>query len=194
MKRIDFHEYYGMKLQQFLFRWVDAAKLKLLKKELADFRDEDIILDLGSGAGNIPVKLNKKTICLDKNIELAKICRRRGLNAIVADIENPLPFMDKSISTVLLIDTIEHIKYPHKLLGEIKRILKEDGKLIVFTPAYDSVLWLLAEQIHHILTRKKSDHITPMTKESLEFLISENFSRYKIQRINFMLGLVAVVS
>jgi ubiquinone/menaquinone biosynthesis C-methylase UbiE len=193
-KRVDFSEYYNSRVQQHLFRWVDAAKIRILRKELACFTEDDVAIDLGSGAGAIPAKLGGGIICVDGNVALAKICKSRGLTTVAADLDKGLPFQDKSVSAAILIDVIEHVKHPDALIKELKRVLKDDGKLMVFTPAYDSIPWLIAEQVHHILTKKKSDHISPMTREALEYLMAENFSKYRVWRINFLLGLVAVVN
>ena len=37
----------------------------------------------------------------------------------------------KSVGTILLIDTLEHVEFPRKALEEMKRILKEDGIIII---------------------------------------------------------------
>jgi len=38
---------------------------------------------------------------------------------------------DESIGTVLCLDTLEHVEYPHKALEEIYRILKKDGIVVI---------------------------------------------------------------
>jgi SAM-dependent methyltransferase len=193
-KRVDFQEYYALGVQRHLFRWVDAAKIGILKKELSALREDEVVIDLGSGAGAIPSKLERNMICVDNNVALAKVCKGKGLTAVTADLDKPLPFQDGQVSAAILIDVIEHVKNPDALIKELKRVLKDDGKLLIFTPAYDSIPWLIAEQVHHALTGKKSDHISPMTRESLEFLLSENFKNYRVWRINFLLGLAAAVN
>jgi len=54
----------------------------------------------------------------------------------IADLNEPLPFPDKSFDTVLLTDVLEHIAEPFRLIGEISRILKPQGKLIMGVPFF----------------------------------------------------------
>ncbi len=195
-KRVDFDDYYASKVGK-VFRWVDFKKIKILGEELKVFNEKDIIVDLGAGSGGISFRIKEKTgrniICVDKNEKLLRICRDKGLSTKQADLDKKLPFDDKSVSCVIMIDVIEHIKNPQDIITEIKRILKTNGKIIVFTPAYDSIPWLIAEQVHHILARtNKSDHISPFTKESLEYLFENNFDTFRIKRVNFLLGLCAI--
>lgn len=194
MKRVNFDNYYKLKLNKFFFRWVDIKKIRILKKELSKYDNIDIILDLGSGTGEIASKLKKNIICIDKNDNLLSLCRKKGLKAKKVDLDKKLPFKDSSISVVIMIDVIEHVRDPSKLLKEINRIVKKGGKIIIFTPSYDSIRWLLAEKIHHLFIRKASDHISPFTKESLTFLLEENFKQFKIKRINFNLTLCAIIT
>jgi SAM-dependent methyltransferase len=37
----------------------------------------------------------------------------------------------ESVGTVLCLDTLEHVEYPHKALEEIQRILKPDGMVVI---------------------------------------------------------------
>jgi len=194
-KRINFYFYYKSKINKYFFRWIDWKKIKTIKQQLSNLDvKKDIILDLGSGSGQIASKLNKNIICIDINKKLLEECRKKNLKTLRHSLDEPLPFENNTISAVLMIDTIEHIQSPNKLIKEIKRSLKPKGKLIIFTPPYDSIRWLLAEKLHHLLIKKESDHITPFTEESLTFLLKNNFENFTIQRINFNLTLCAIVN
>jgi SAM-dependent methyltransferase len=50
------------------------------------------------------------------------------------DLTQPLPFGPARFDTVLLADVLEHIPEPHRLMGEIARILSPAGKAIVLVP------------------------------------------------------------
>lgn len=45
-----------------------------------------------------------------------------------------LPLQDSSVSTILLLDVLEHIKAPHKCLEELYRVLSPGGILIIKIP------------------------------------------------------------
>ena len=52
-------------------------------------------------------------------------------NIDVFAIANNLPFKKESFNITLLTQVIEHLEYPQKVLLEIKRVLKQDGILII---------------------------------------------------------------
>src|SRR3989344_7493141 len=66
--------------------------------------------------------------------ERIKEARKRGRNIVKANIEERLPFKDKTFDYVFCGDTLEHLYRPWKVLGEAKRLLKKDGVLIVAVP------------------------------------------------------------
>lgn len=45
-----------------------------------------------------------------------------------------LPFRDQSIDTILCTEVIEHLKQPWRAVGEMKRVLKPDGHIILSAP------------------------------------------------------------
>ncbi|MFA7344953.1 MAG: class I SAM-dependent methyltransferase [Terrimicrobiaceae bacterium] len=52
------------------------------------------------------------------------------------DLNQPLPFEDQQFDTILLTDVLEHIYRPLGLLSEVSRILRPNGKLLLFVPFY----------------------------------------------------------
>lgn len=52
---------------------------------------------------------------------------------VEADILN-LPFKENYADTVLLTQVLEHVVDPHKALDEVRRVLKEDGILMISVP------------------------------------------------------------
>jgi ubiquinone/menaquinone biosynthesis C-methylase UbiE len=60
----------------------------------------------------------------------------RGIGNVTFGVndKDELPFKSQSLDLVVLTDVIEHLTRPDKLLGEIARILKEDGSAIITTP------------------------------------------------------------
>jgi len=95
------------------------------------------LLDLGCGSGVLAESVderfdNKFSItCSDFN-------KREYMGTYdfrQADLNAPkLPFKDSSFDVILLIEVIEHVDNPSRLLDEIHRILKKNGTLIMSTP------------------------------------------------------------
>lgn len=113
-----------------------------------DFRDsiafsyilpEDrYVLDLGCGEGIALEKLKKRfpekvIFGIDLERENVEICRANNLYVIRSDAYN-LPLTDNSVDICICIDMLEHLKDPLDAIGEIKRILKRDGRLVMTIP------------------------------------------------------------
>ena len=90
------------------------------------------ILDIGCGTGEFLSKLSNG-VGVDINEKCVGYCKRRGLNASLMD-EDKLPFPDASFDTIILDNVLEHIADPKPLLGEIRRVLRYKGILIIGVP------------------------------------------------------------
>lgn len=55
---------------------------------------------------------------------------------LVADLNGSLPLGDQSFDTVLLSDVLEHIAEPQSLIGEVSRVLRPGGILLLNVPFY----------------------------------------------------------
>lgn len=53
---------------------------------------------------------------------------------VACDLTKELPFASGSFDTVLMTDVLEHIPTPSHLIGEIYRILRPNGRLLMSTP------------------------------------------------------------
>jgi SAM-dependent methyltransferase len=58
---------------------------------------------------------------------------RRGGPAVLADGQ-ALPFVDASFDAVIATEVIEHVRYPYRLLAEIRRVTRADGRVLLSTP------------------------------------------------------------
>jgi len=95
------------------------------------------ILDVGCGDGSLAlfIKGKAKIYGVDKSKKLLKIAKRRGVLIKKLDLDkNSLPYQDSYFDCVTCLDVIEHIKNPYKLIGEIYRVLKKGGFLIISAP------------------------------------------------------------
>jgi SAM-dependent methyltransferase len=94
------------------------------------------VLDLGcrSGAftrhfldGNEVVGLDVDRVALDKAAEL-------GIEPVVANVEEPLPFPDMSFDAVVAGELFEHLRFPEGVVGEVRRVLRPGGVLVGSVP------------------------------------------------------------
>ncbi|VVB56553.1 Ubiquinone/menaquinone biosynthesis C-methyltransferase UbiE [uncultured archaeon] len=61
--------------------------------------------------------------------------------SVRSDFEKGLPFPDASFDVVVLGEVLEHVARPPALLGEIRRVLKAGGRLLITVP-YDAPVTL----------------------------------------------------
>jgi len=98
------------------------------------------ILDIGCGFGeliNVLSEFGFETYGIVVSDYESKECGRKGLNIIRGDASFELPFRDDLFDYVISIDSIEHIYNWTLCLDETKRVLKPNGRLLIFTPNAD---------------------------------------------------------
>ena len=102
---------------------------------------ERLILDVGSGAGNMAHHLQHygRYIGVDLNAKPLRVARERGLTVVQgsADI---LPLPNDTFDLVALLDTVEHVPNEQGVFAECYRVIRPGGKLIVTVPAF-MFLW-----------------------------------------------------
>ena len=108
----------------------------LLKKRfnwMNDFIvDSDVGIEVGSGIGF------SKDYIRNKNFKISDISSDNHLDLKRIDAQNT-GLINESFDFVIASNMVHHIPYPMKFFEEMHRILKKDGKLIIFEP-YCSVL------------------------------------------------------
>ncbi len=109
------------------------------------------ILNVGCGTGGTIDMLEQFGTVhnVDISDEAIKFMQQHGYNNItkVDDIE--LPFKDKSFDMVGAFDVLEHIERDAEALKEWKRVIKDDGAILITVPAYQ---WLWSDHdvsLHH---------------------------------------------
>lgn len=99
------------------------------------------ILDVGCGAGEFLLKLKKKGLLpygVEVNKQAAEKGQQAGLNIHAGTLE-AARFPDKFFDIISLNHVLEHIPSPTKTLQELKRILKDDGMIILAVPNINSL-------------------------------------------------------
>jgi len=94
---------------------------------------EGIALDNGCGTGLLLERLNVEAVGLDFSSSLISTARRKGLRGkhlILGDAEN-LPFRDGVYRYIFAITLINNTPNPLKAVGEMVRVSKDGGKLII---------------------------------------------------------------
>ncbi len=110
--------------------------------KLADYKIGGKFLDVGCGAGEalcVAKEHGMEPFGIEINPKLVKICKDKGLNAHCGTLEE-INFPDNYFDTVWISQVIEHVCSPKDLLREVKRILKQNGRVYIFCPNLESYL------------------------------------------------------
>jgi len=117
-------------------RWVESFSREV--------PDGSAILDVGCGTGRALLILGRRRPALlagfdisPRAIDVARD-RLRGLDADlrVGDAEASLPWPDGTFDAVTMTATIHHFPHPEKVIGNVFRVLKPDGRLIIAEPYF----------------------------------------------------------
>ncbi len=97
------------------------------------------VLDIGCGGGflsNDLAKQGHQVTGLDASPESLKVAERhdstRSVNYEVGDAYS-LPFEKESFDVVCMMDFLEHVEFPEKIIAEGSRVLKKNGALFFHT-------------------------------------------------------------
>ncbi len=124
-------------------------------------------LDIGCGSSRILSALGR---VVGADIELKKLrwARKYDKPLVTASIFN-LPFSNAAFDCVICSEVIEHIAAGDKPFLEMKRVLKEGGRLVLGTPDYGRLSWRIIEALYTRLIPGgyADEHITHYSKDEL---------------------------
>lgn len=110
------------------------------------------ILDIGCGTGfNIEYLQThgyKRVTGLDFSLEALSFCRSRHLSNLSCGDGTRPPFSGESFDVIMALDLIEHLADDVQALQELARLLKPNGSLVIFTPAFN-FLWGLQDEVSY---------------------------------------------
>lgn len=139
------------------------------------------ILDVGCASGMMASKIGKifpkaKIVALDAYPAAISFGKKKypQISFVLADAHS-LPFKKNSFDIVTCYETIEHVSNPLKVLQELKRITKPEGRVIL---AMDSgnlvfrIIWFIWENSKGRVW--KHAHLHPFKHQLLEKLIKRS--------------------
>ena len=130
------------------------------------------ILDIGCGSGKIVLDLKMIGCDIARN----KLRFNLKFNKMMAcGSINNIPFKDGFFQTVICSEVIEHIPKDKNIILQIKRVLTENGILILGTPDYGGWQWPLIEYFYGKLAPGgyAEEHISKYTRGELVNLLKE---------------------
>src|SRR6185503_4295362 len=111
---------------------------------------EPRILDVGCGTG-----ANLKMLAaygraegVDISPQAVEFCHERGLDSVKLGAAEDLPQENDSFELVTALDVIEHLDDDVAGLREMRRVLRRDGRVLLFVPAF-MFLWGVQDDVSH---------------------------------------------
>ena len=95
---------------------------------------------LDCGCGHVPFyTVYKDQVASITCIDWANSLHQNQFLDVVADLNQPFPLESNAYDTVLATDVMEHIARPWAFFGEIHRVLKPGGKVLLMVPFYFNI-------------------------------------------------------
>jgi 2-polyprenyl-6-hydroxyphenyl methylase/3-demethylubiquinone-9 3-methyltransferase len=176
-----------------------AKQVISLFPELSDKR----VLDIGCGGGFYSLAAHKKGARIQILTDSSPVCvkaaklnlfENAGVNSegVISNASN-LPFRSGYFDFVLCIDLIEHMQNDDAFLHEIRRILKNNGILLVATQNSNSLNYLIETPIQRYILKNRNwmgwdtTHVRFYNPKQLRRLLRDsNFSCTKIAGTYFI--------
>jgi ubiquinone/menaquinone biosynthesis C-methylase UbiE len=160
------------------------------------------ILDIGSADGTftkVILEHSKADLVvgidiLPSSVKYAKkrFSKNQKLKFRVADAEK-LPFKNQEFDAVFCFDSIEHFFRPQKVMREAKRVLKEDGYLVILVHTKSllfRIIWFFWENTRGRIW--KGTHIQNFSGKKLKKIIKETGFKISTEK-KFMLGMYRAI-
>jgi SAM-dependent methyltransferase len=94
------------------------------------------VLEVGCGRGELAARLGSELGCavdaVDQSERMVALARARGVDAVVGDAQS-LPFEDGSFDAAVAAWMLFHVPDVERALGELARVLRPGGRLVVAT-------------------------------------------------------------
>ena len=118
--------------------------------ELFEDRQHGRILDVAAGVGCAAQRIHDdypaELVCNDASPTALKVLEKMGLDTVSFDLDDQdhqFPFADGSFDAVVALATIEHMINVDHFVGEISRILADDGYFYVSAPNYNGLNYVV---------------------------------------------------
>jgi SAM-dependent methyltransferase len=116
---------------------INIAQRRALEKALEMIPSNGRVLEVGVGSGEVSNLLAARGIEV-YSMDNSKECLERITNhsrVYVCDLNSPpLPFAEGFFDLAIMYEVIEHLWNPIGALQDLRRLLKQDGRLLISTP------------------------------------------------------------
>ena len=141
-------------------------------------KEKGKILDVGCYKAELALNLQDYDYTgLEIDKEAIEYIKNKGIKAVYCDMDKEeLPF-NEDFDYIVALDVLEHLHNPTKALNDFKKILKEDGLLMVSLPNDFNILnrirFFLGKAIYHDPFWEHT-HLHTFTKKQAKNFLNEN--------------------
>ena len=147
------------------------------------------IIDVAAGVGVLAKRVMERyspagkpphLICNDSSPSALRILKGMGIETTSFDLDDETiqyPFPNGTFDAIIALATIEHLINTEHFITELRRILKDDGRLYISAPNYVGLLYLLP-----FLWTGRSFHNPMDENERYEFYAHVRYFTYRTLR------------
>ena len=119
-----------------------ASQFQVILDRANSFKSGGTFLDIGCSIG-IFLDVARHNGFDVRGVEISKwaseFARQKGFDVVNGGLED-VKYSDKSFDLIVMNHVLEHIPAPGEILVEVKRILKDDGVIVIGVPNFGSYM------------------------------------------------------
>ena len=159
-------------------RWFYRNRSRAVLEALAP-SSGDFVLDVGAGPGHYG-RILRASGAQVASLDIARPYLEQASHpvrgwAVMGDAAT-LPFLDSSFSKVLATEVVEHTPRPERVIGEIARVLRPDGRAVVTAPSRTSYMNRMYELKRRVHRYAFNEHISEMDQKAFRSLLEQHLT------------------
>lgn len=163
---------YFIERNKYLEKWEElSAHFQTILDKIKKYKSNGTLLDVGCSVG-ILLDVARQSGFVVKGVEFSRwaseFARQKGFDTVTGGLTEAA-YPEKNFDVIVMNHVLEHIPEPLKVMAEIRRILKDDGLLVMGVPNFGSYMARLMKEKWFSLM--PDQHIWQFTHESLGNLL-----------------------
>jgi 2-polyprenyl-3-methyl-5-hydroxy-6-metoxy-1,4-benzoquinol methylase len=143
------------------------------------------VLDLGCRDGSLSRAYadGNEIVGVDADREALAAARKLGIETHWADLDEPLDFADASFDVVVAGELLEHLRDPHRIVDDVRRVLRPGGVFVASVPN----AYRLKNRLRFLLGRDPEDDPTHLQMFAPHDVLTL-LDTFEKQRVHFIAG------